>query len=799
MVIDALEGKIHAAVLLEVRFRSKNANLLRSVAASVLSHAGVHAETTVPACERLPSLSQRQLNEKRAAQLKTAGNAAFVTKDFIAAARLFAAALANGAQSSTLNKAGIHSADVDTGTAAVGDGPDNGAGERPPDHPDMRMRAVLLANRSAVYMGSGNQEAALSDAVACVILDPGYAKGWFRLGTALGRLGHGQPEPAATDLDGDVIGQPQMLAAKDLAFRLAAETTPDEAKALRDEAGRMAVDALKQALAARRSVSLAPTATTRCTLSTTARASSRSDGSTELYTSLHATTDAPVGSVLLVEHPAVHVSLVPAPPSSAWETATVQKLYSRSRCSRCLNALRCKPGSADDGSSNNRSSVAHDPAMLPYALPCSGCINAVYCGVKCSVEDWVDGEHDAECGEVMGDVMRLLPAEMLLAWRLTRLRRRSNQNAGGVAPAKNGHADTADDVAVRSQRLESLVDNVEALPLPQLVSHGLSCWLTIELLKRACASDSGTAASPPVHPAVLQATLSSSSSGGEVANDGLMQQSHPRTHIPEVHELLRALCQVASNAHSIKELVATVASTNSTGATIEHAEASTGIGVYAVASACNHSCRPNALCRFDGDRLSLVATEDIKAGTEIRISYGPTAASMPLKADRQRELREKHHFNCACDACSEDDKIVGGQTPASPSTTAASNSSPPSTSATNGQTALGRAKAHDDKAKAFAAKRKWREAADEVDKAIALLTGASGDPQSPSLAQQQKLQSRPELGFEYFKLASLRFNSGETRSAGLAAKTAYLLLKLILPPAHDDLQELEQMMRAFPV
>jgi len=71
-----------------------------------------------------------------------------------------------------------------------------------------------------------------------------------------------------------------------------------------------------------------------------------------------------------------------------------------------------------------------------------------------------------------------------------------------------------------------------------------------------------------------------------------------------------------------------------------------------MAASLNHSCRPNCVLRFDGTNVSVIVSSfaGVKEGTELTISYGPVATSMPRKS-RQQALRSQYGFDCHCEAC----------------------------------------------------------------------------------------------------------------------------------------------------
>ncbi|KAG8092200.1 hypothetical protein GUJ93_ZPchr0012g19186 [Zizania palustris] len=69
--------------------------------------------------------------------------------------------------------------------------------------------------------------------------------------------------------------------------------------------------------------------------------------------------------------------------------------------------------------------------------------------------------------------------------------------------------------------------------------------------------------------------------------------------------------------------------------------------IYMSGSFFNHSCRPNVHAYFYSRTLFLRATEYIKAGSPIELSYGPQAGEMDLP-ERQKSLQENYYFSCQC-------------------------------------------------------------------------------------------------------------------------------------------------------
>ncbi|KAI8918754.1 MAS20 protein import receptor-domain-containing protein [Entophlyctis helioformis] len=77
-----------------------------------------------------------------------------------------------------------------------------------------------------------------------------------------------------------------------------------------------------------------------------------------------------------------------------------------------------------------------------------------------------------------------------------------------------------------------------------------------------------------------------------------------------------------------------------------------GAGLYHIATYISHSCAPNAALRFAGDRgsqVAVVALEDIKAGSELFVSFVDPAAAYE---QRKEAIRSAYGFVCKCTRCS---------------------------------------------------------------------------------------------------------------------------------------------------
>ena len=78
-----------------------------------------------------------------------------------------------------------------------------------------------------------------------------------------------------------------------------------------------------------------------------------------------------------------------------------------------------------------------------------------------------------------------------------------------------------------------------------------------------------------------------------------------------------------------------------------------GVALYERQACVNHSCEPNAEVVFahNDTTLSLVATQALKAGEQVFISYLDEAVQGSGRHTRQRWLRENYLFTCRCARC----------------------------------------------------------------------------------------------------------------------------------------------------
>ncbi|MEQ2168015.1 hypothetical protein GOODEAATRI_010009 [Goodea atripinnis] len=64
----------------------------------------------------------------------------------------------------------------------------------------------------------------------------------------------------------------------------------------------------------------------------------------------------------------------------------------------------------------------------------------------------------------------------------------------------------------------------------------------------------------------------------------------------------------------------------------------------------NHDCWPNCTVALNHGKIELRALGKISEGEELTISY---VDFLNVSADRQKQLKERFHFDCSCDHCSQ--------------------------------------------------------------------------------------------------------------------------------------------------
>jgi len=75
-------------------------------------------------------------------------------------------------------------------------------------------------------------------------------------------------------------------------------------------------------------------------------------------------------------------------------------------------------------------------------------------------------------------------------------------------------------------------------------------------------------------------------------------------------------------------------------------------GIFPRISMLNHSCAPNIRNVFEGNQLTIYATEDLAESAQIFNCYGPNYKLMSYQ-ERQDSLRLQYNFVCKCTKCLE--------------------------------------------------------------------------------------------------------------------------------------------------
>lgn len=122
----------------------------------------------------------------------------------------------------------------------------------------------------------------------------------------------------------------------------------------------------------------------------------------------------------------------------------------------------------------------------------------------------------------------------------------------------------------------------------------------------------------------------------------------------EIGAILIGLLQALQfNAHEIYETKAFESQQNVGGKKTIYV----GAAIYNSAVYFNHSCYPDVIRHFVGTSIVLSASHPLQPGETISENYGPIFIKQPL-AIRQRNLKSRYWFQCACIACKENWPIL---------------------------------------------------------------------------------------------------------------------------------------------
>ena len=137
-------------------------------------------------------------------------------------------------------------------------------------------------------------------------------------------------------------------------------------------------------------------------------------------------------------------------------------------------------------------------------------------------------------------------------------------------------------------------------------------------------------------------------------NPTLCSESIPSPHIASAQIVQRLLSTSPLTCNvELKDCLAVLEKLESNAFTVSDYDLSSisGIGLYALAAAINHSCNPNCCQTFDlstSAALSIRALRNIEKGEEITIAY--IDVGKPTWS-RRKELQKAYGFLCSCNRC----------------------------------------------------------------------------------------------------------------------------------------------------
>jgi hypothetical protein len=129
----------------------------------------------------------------------------------------------------------------------------------------------------------------------------------------------------------------------------------------------------------------------------------------------------------------------------------------------------------------------------------------------------------------------------------------------------------------------------------------------------------------------------------------------------DVSLLFHHLCQTHTNVYAVYEISSIITDKNHRNESLRSGgvemlnQTRVAEAIYPTCSLFNHSCRPNTVLNYNGRRLTIRASEEIRKGEQVFNCYGPHYARMPT-SERQRLLQSQYFFLCKCDACTSDGK-----------------------------------------------------------------------------------------------------------------------------------------------
>ncbi|KAK6155982.1 hypothetical protein DH2020_010230 [Rehmannia glutinosa] len=228
-------------------------------------------------------------------------------------------------------------------------------------------------------------------------------------------------------------------------------------------------------------------------------------------------------------------------------------------------------------------------------VPCVSCSIPVYCSLKCQVQ--AGGQDFPKCMHWAA----VLPSDVVLAGRIL-VKHIEQQSSGGVDPKIHGILDLCQNYGQLS-------------PETKLEFHVYSIIL-LHCLQQFYASNlpSNSAMTSEIIMLLSKIRVNSMAVVRMKYSDGKQPLDYDVTSSVEQVQVAQA--------------------------------------VYCGGSLFNHSCLPNVHAYFLSRTLFIRATENVAAGSELELSYGPQVGEWDC-SERRRFLEDRYSFICQCSGCAQ--------------------------------------------------------------------------------------------------------------------------------------------------
>ncbi len=118
--------------------------------------------------------------------------------------------------------------------------------------------------------------------------------------------------------------------------------------------------------------------------------------------------------------------------------------------------------------------------------------------------------------------------------------------------------------------------------------------------------------------------------------------------MPSWKQFVSVYGKILVNSFSLRHFT-----TSSSSSSCDLLPPSFGCGLFLSASILDHSCAPNAVAVVRGNRVSVVATEEVGSLDEVRICY---TNNLECSEARRRHLASVWFFSCRCALCAGEDE-----------------------------------------------------------------------------------------------------------------------------------------------